>query len=282
MGFVRFIDSLISKYSRVLNPPRYPVLLLLHLLACGCSSSSSSQSRSPIVFPTASSPYTTTFQLTENPISEGGNWIGGQSAAGNLWGNIRTNKNMAFGASEPTQYGDPTAILTGTWNPAQTASGIIKIVSAPATCCHEVELRLRTTISSHQISGYEIICPVHASPTYGIQVVRWNGPNGQFVYIGGTAEALQCLNGEVLRAVASGTNPTTIQVYHNEKLVVTACDNGGSGSAGNCGGFSYSGPGKSAGPFISGNPGIGFYNNADDNWDSFGFSSFSAQDNPAN
>ena len=59
--------------------------------------------------------YSTSFPLTENPISESGKWIGGQSADGNLWGNVQTSGGMAYGVSEPTTYGDPTAILTGSW-----------------------------------------------------------------------------------------------------------------------------------------------------------------------
>ena len=70
--------------------------------------------------------YTTSFPLTENPISEGGKWIGGQSAGGNLWGNVQTTPGLAFGVSEPTQYGDPTAILAGSWGQAQSAAAPLR------------------------------------------------------------------------------------------------------------------------------------------------------------
>ena len=46
--------------------------------------------------------YSTNFPLTENPISEGGDWVAGQSAGNNLWGDIRTNGTIAYGVSEPT------------------------------------------------------------------------------------------------------------------------------------------------------------------------------------
>ncbi len=58
--------------------------------------------------------YSTSFSGTENPISENGNWVGGQSAGGNLWGNVQKTPGFAFGVSQPTTFGDPTAILTGT------------------------------------------------------------------------------------------------------------------------------------------------------------------------
>jgi len=206
--------------------------------------------------------YTTNFPLTENPISEGGNWVGGQSAEGNLWGNIQTTPGLAFGVSEPTQFGDPTAILTGTWSATQSVTATVKVNTTPTTCCHEVEVRLRMTISANSITGYEVLCPVHQSPTYNLQIVRWNGPNGNFTYTDTGSTVNQCVNGDVLTATISGTNPTMINVYRNGGAtpVATASDTGQGGS----------------GPFTSGNPGIGFYDQADNNWNFFGFSSFTA------
>jgi chitodextrinase len=231
--------------------------------------------------------YTTAFSsppAPENPISESGNWtVPSEHGDGSLWGDAQTASGgrLAYGVSEPTAYGDPTAVLTGAWGPDQSVQATIKVVSTPTTCCHEVELRLRTTISSNSISGYELLCPVWASANYGYQIVRWNGGNGQYVYIGGGSGTHQCVNGDVLSATISGTNPVTINFYNNGTLVATACDNGGSGSGGSCGGFAYGGPGGAAGPFASGTPGIGFYDNSDNNWSQFGFSDFSATDNSA-
>jgi hypothetical protein len=211
--------------------------------------------------------YTTKFPATENPISEGGQWInGGVSGGVNLWGNIRTNGGLAFGASEPTQFGDPTAIMAGTWGATQTVTGVVKVNSTPNSCCHEVEVRLRSSISANNITGYEVLCPVHASPGYGIQIVRWNGPNGQYVYIS-TGNAHQCVNGDVLMATATGSNPTTIKVYINGNLMLTGVDHG-----------TETGPSGAAGPWTGGSPGIGFYDNADNNWSTFGLSSFTATD----
>src|SRR5882672_10089128 len=65
--------------------------------------------------------YSTSFPRTESPISEEGKWVGGQSADGNLWGNVQTGGGVAYGVSEPTTYGDPTAILTGSWASTQHA-----------------------------------------------------------------------------------------------------------------------------------------------------------------
>jgi hypothetical protein len=210
--------------------------------------------------------YSTNFASTENPISEGGNWVGGQ-AAGGLWGNVRTLGGLATGVSQPNQFGDPTAILTGTWNPNQTASAVVKIVTTP-TGAHEVEVRVRATVSANSITGYEFLCPVFQNPNYTPQIVRWNGPNGKFVVLSG-APAHQCVNGDVLMLTATGTNPVTLSAYINGALVQTVQDHG-----------TETGPyGGAAGPWASGNPGIGFYDGSDGNWSYFGLSSFSAHEN---
>src|SRR5206468_12217578 len=118
--------------------------------------------------------YTTSFPLTENPISEGGNWVTGQSAGGNLWGDVQSTPGMAFGVSKPTPYGDPTAILTGTWGTTQTVTIVANIPTPPSTCCHEIEIRLFTTISPLNINGDELNISAATEDPY-IQLVRWNG-----------------------------------------------------------------------------------------------------------
>ena len=152
--------------------------------------------------------YTTNFPLTQNPISESGHWTNG-GAASSQWGNIQTNGTMAYGVTEPTTYGDPTASLTGTWGTNQTLTATVKINSQPGVCCHELELRPLTTISSNSIRGYEINCSVVTGNTY-IQLVRWNGPNGNFTYIDQLDPGTPCVNGDVLIAttVVSGSTVT--------------------------------------------------------------------------
>src|SRR5215467_9534796 len=97
--------------------------------------------------------YSTSFPITENPISERSKWVGGQSAGGNLWGDIQTSGGMAYGVSEPTLYGDPTATLTGPWASDQQAQVTVKIIRTPTVCCHEIEVRLRVTSDANRITG---------------------------------------------------------------------------------------------------------------------------------
>jgi hypothetical protein len=238
-------------------------LVCLALLMSGCASSGPPKLASSGPRQT----YTTNLPLTENPISEGGKWVGGQSAGGNLWGNVQTNGTMAFGVSEPTQFGDPTAILTGTWAATQTVSGTVKVITPPTrTCCHEVELRLRMTISSNNITGYEAYCSAMPDNPY-CHIARWNGPNGSYCNIERSTPSTYAANGDVLMASVTGTNPVVITLYKNGSQVAQARDTGASCS-----------PGGAGGPWTSGNPGIGFYDSSDNNWSNFGFSSFTVTD----
>jgi chitodextrinase len=196
--------------------------------------------------------YTTTFPLTENPISEGGNWING-STNGVHWSNVRTTSEFAFGTEPGTiDYDDSTAVLSGAWGQNQAAQGTIKIVSADATQFEEVELRLNTTVTQDSITGYEINCSVKPGNSY-MQLVRWNGPLGNFTGLSGADVA--CANGDVIKATNIGG---TITAYLNGVAQFSWTDT------------TYKG----------GSPGIGFYiqnGSASTNAD-FGFSSFMASD----
>ena len=97
-------------------------------------------------------PYSTTFPLTENPTSEGGNWINGK-AVGVDWGDVRTTPGLAFGTNAGG-YADPTAILTGNWGPDQVVQATVHSVNQTDGLYEEVELRLHSTISNHSNTGY--------------------------------------------------------------------------------------------------------------------------------
>src|SRR5258705_8339267 len=43
----------------------------------------------------------------------------------------------------------------------------------------EVELRLRTTVTNHSITGYEINFRCTSDASRYVQIVRWNGPPGR-------------------------------------------------------------------------------------------------------
>lgn len=196
--------------------------------------------------------YTTTFPATENPISENGNWINGKTT-GLKWQNVRTTSGFAFGTETGSGgYDDSTAVLTGSWNADQTAQATVKIAHADSGngVFEEVEVRLRTTISANNLSGYEINCSVIQGNPY-MQIVRWNGPLGSWTLL--DARDVGCRDGDVLKATITGS---TITAYKNGSAVFSVNDS----------------------TFKSGSPGIGFYlqgGNSSMSAD-FGFSSFTA------
>jgi hypothetical protein len=267
---------------RTLSRHRIQMLICVVALLSGCRQQSAPATGSPN--PAGASTlhsYSSTFQLTENPISEGGNWAGGSGGGaslqagedtrhkGRLWGDVQTEPGFAFGVDEPTKYGDPTAILTGAWGPAQTVTATVKInKTLTGHCCHEVELRLRTTISHLCITGYEAYCSTMPNVPY-CHIARWNGPNGSYWNFETGSSTAYVANGDVMKATATGTNPVVITLYKNGVQILQATDTGTAG-----GGFG------AYGPFPRGNPGIGFYDDTDSRWHDFGFSSFTATGNP--
>lgn len=215
--------------------------------------------------------YATSFPLNENPMSEKGKWVGGQAAGGNLWGDVRTSGGMAYGVSEPTTFGDPTAILTGKWAADQEAEATVKIDKTPTVCCHEIEVRLRVTISAKSITGYEVYCSIVPGSKY-CHIARWSGANGMYCNIEPTSPNINFVNGDVLKGTVTGSNPALITGYLNGVKIMQVSDTGNEGGEGtDCG------PGRPV--FTSGAPGIGFYDDKnDDQWNYFGVTKFSAKE----
>jgi hypothetical protein len=214
--------------------------------------------------------YATTFPLTEAQISEGGVWINAGVAGKDLWGDIQTTPGLAFGVSEPTKYGDPTALLTGAWGPDQAVEATVRVVDYARfnhKSCHEVEVRLRSTIDgpSGLITGYEVYGSLMSNNPY-LHIASWGGPNGVWCNMESQSPAIYLNDGDVLRATVTGTNPVVITMYINGVQVLQVEDRGT---------FKFS-DGKSYGPWTTGAPGLGFYDDVDNEWSAFGISAFSA------
>jgi hypothetical protein len=189
--------------------------------------------------------YTTSFPLTENPISEGGRWINGGTVGLN-WTNVATTTGKAFGteSAPPTVDDDSTAILTGTWGCNQTLTAT---VYATGSVNGEVELRLHTSVAAHSITGYEMNFSVAYS-----QIVRWNGALNQFTILA-TQSSTGVKNGDVVKGTIDCSGHLT--EYINGVVVNTATDT----------------------TYATGSPGIGFFaNNPPDS--AYGFSQFTATD----
>ena len=214
--------------------------------------------------------YSTKFSRTEPVLSEGGIWINGGISGDDLWGNIQTMPGMVFGVSEPTKYGDPTAILKGEWGPDQEAQVTVRVVDyarLKGSSCHEVEVRLRSTVNgaARMITGYEVYGSLMANNPY-LHIASWGGPNGVWVNMDSKSPAVYLKDGDILKGTVTGKNPVVITLYINGIQMLQVEDRGE---------YTFS-DGKRYGPWTSGAPGIGFFDNVDEECSAFGISAFSA------
>ena len=127
--------------------------------------------------------YSTSFPLTENPLSDGGKWINGQSV-GLDWADVSTTPGLAIGhEGGMVDYTDATALLRGSWGPDQTVGAKVHTVNQNDACYEEVELRLRSSLSAHRCTGYEINMKCSKTSSAYLIIVRWNGPVGDFTIL---------------------------------------------------------------------------------------------------
>jgi hypothetical protein len=207
-------------------------------------------------------PYSTTFRHAENPLSEGGKWLNGH-ADGLDWADFQSIPGLAFGNEiggsrpEPQKYDDSTALLKGTWGPNQTVQATVYSVhpNQDDKVWEEVELRLRSSITPHSCTGYEIMFRCSKIPQAYCNVALWEGPLGKFTYLknmGGSKYGVK--TGDVVKASMIGN---TLTVYINGEQIFQLTDD----------------------KFPNGNPGMGFFlDGATGVNRDFGFSSFMATD----
>ncbi len=202
--------------------------------------------------------YTTNFPLTENPISEAGNWING-GTVGLDWTNVSTTPGLAIGRESGTiNYDDATALLTGSWGPDQTVTATVYTVNQNDSIFEEVEIRLRSSLSAHLCTGYEVNFSARSSSNAYVQIVRWNGPLGNFTLLDGRGGSGYGIHkGDVIKATIVGN---VITAYINDVQVLQVTDN----------------------TYKTGSPGMGFYlQGATGKNGDYGFTSFTATDGAA-
>jgi hypothetical protein len=165
--------------------------------------------------------YTTKFPLSENPISESGSWISGQ-AVGLDWHDVSTSPGLAIGHQSGSSYTDGTALLTGAWGPTQTVEAVVHTINPKESCYQEVEMRLRSALSAHSCTGYEISFKATKSASAYLIIVRWNGPVGDFTYLeNSTGAQYGIAEGDTVKATIVGD---VITAYLNGVVVGTATD----------------------------------------------------------
>jgi hypothetical protein len=176
--------------------------------------------------------YSSSFPLTENPISESSKWINGL-ATGLDWHNVQTAPGEAYGASIVSGYDDCLAVLNTPFTSNQFAQGVVKrAVGYSPSGNHEIELLLHFQITAHNARGYEVLW----AHTGEIAIVRWNGSLNDYTAIQDTGQNIGvAVDGDTLRAeITAGV----IKVYKNGSLVAT---------------------GPSDTTYTDGQPGIGFW-----------------------
>ncbi len=179
--------------------------------------------------------FKTSFNTDENPISENGNWINGR-ASGIDWSDVSTLNGLAIGHQKgDVHYVDATALLTGEWGADQIAMATVYADKTYFRDYPEVELRLRSSLSAHICSGYEIAFSVAGKTEKAYLIlVRWNGPVGDFTYLKDLkGPQYGVRNGDVIKAEIKGS---TITAYINGMEMAHVTDS----------------------VYRSGNPGMGF------------------------
>jgi hypothetical protein len=144
--------------------------------------------------------YRTEFPLDEEPISEGGMWRNGRTdgidfcdvvtRGGVAYGEItrmrsaerRAEQGNLEGADETPvgDYDDPTAVLAGEWGPNQFARARVFARNPTEDYFQEVEIRLRSSITPHSCTGYEVFWRALKTEAAYAEIVRWNGRIGDW------------------------------------------------------------------------------------------------------
>jgi predicted RNA-binding protein len=201
--------------------------------------------------------YKTSFPRDEDPISEDGMWLNGRKD-GIDWIDVVSRNGEAYGqvsrmtvaerrieqgnleASTPEEaapigdYDDPTAVLAGAWGRNQHAKARVFSRNQTEEYFQEVEIRLRSSITPHSCTGYEVFWRCLKTENAYAEIVRWNGKIGDFTSLRKLIGAQYGVkDGDVIEATVVGN---VLKGFINGVEVIAATDD----------------------VFDSGSPGIGF------------------------
>jgi len=189
--------------------------------------------------------YSTQFERSESPISENGMWLNGRKD-GVDWCDVITRSGEAFGevsrmaaAERRTEqatlgagtgasdlpegdYDDPTAVLSGEWGRNQLARATVFSRNPTDEYFQEVEIRLRSSITPHSCTGYEVFFRCLKTDAGYAEIVRWNGPIGAFTSLKKLiGPQFGVRDGDVIEASILGDE---IKGYINGVEVISATD----------------------------------------------------------
>jgi hypothetical protein len=201
--------------------------------------------------------YATRFAAAENPLSDGGKWLSARAASLD-WADVAAEAGLAHGTQRGGHgYDDSTALLAGTWTADQMAQATVRCATARDDAYEEVELRLRSALAPHALTGYEINFRCSKTAKAYSEIVRWNGPLGKFTYLTrGEGSKYGVATGDTVAATAVGE---VLTAYINGVPMLQATDR----------------------TFATGSPGIGFFLEGAAGAGRYGFTSFIAANAPS-
>jgi len=213
--------------------------------------------------------YRTQFTQDEIPISENGMWLNGRKDGidwcdvivknGVAYGEVSRmgvaerraeQGNLAAGTAPVGDYDDPESVLTGEWGRNQHATAKVFSRNQTEKYFQEVEIRLRSTITPHSSTGYEVFWRCLKTEKAYAEIVRWDGKIGDWTELKRLVGAHYGVkHGDVVEATIEGN---LIKGFVNGVEVISTTDD----------------------RFNSGAPGIGFnfgvgYTNVDHGFTSF-------------
>ena len=173
------------------------------------------------------------------------------SNRGQNWTNVQTANGIAYGTNGiANSYDDSYAYLSG-FSANQQGEAVVYRSPSLSGDPHEVELLLRWADAPGVARGYE--CLTNHVGT--VQIVRWNGPFGDFTVLGGGNLGRGLVSGDVITAKIVGS---LISVYINGALIAQTTDS----------------------VWTSGQPGIGFFRRTQGTSADLAFTSYSATSLP--
>ena len=198
--------------------------------------------------------YRTLFEHDEDPISEGGQWING-AKDGLDWYNVITRNGVAYGAVGKGKYTDPTALLSGAWGKNQIVKAKVFSRNQTEKYYQEVEIRLRSALTRHRCTGYEVFWRCLKTQNAYVEIVRWNGKVGDWTSLKKhTGAQYGVKDGDVVEATIVGN---VIKGYINGVEVISATDD----------------------TYKAGNPGMGFNFGVGNSNVDFGFTYYEVDSN---
>jgi chitodextrinase len=147
--------------------------------------------------------YSSNFPLTENPISQGGQWTNGLTN-GLDWSDCQTNGTMVYGGATAPQFKDSLCIQNQTWRPDMSINATVQVNVSGGIQSYETEIRARSTLGAHVDTGYE----------FNVNTKSQN-PYWSFVNIGVPANSYTILASGLLGSAPATGDVMQLQVSGN-------------------------------------------------------------------